>query len=48
MSPKNLAKPKASDLDKHRHALLEALLAGDSLRATKLIDEAISNKWEPS
>jgi methanogenic corrinoid protein MtbC1/DNA-binding XRE family transcriptional regulator len=48
MSPKNLAKPKNSDLDKHRHALLEALLAGDSLRATKLVDEAISNKWEPS
>lgn len=48
MSPKYLAKPKTSELDKHRHALLEALLAGDQTRATELIDEAISNKWEPS
>jgi len=48
MSHKYSVKPKRNELAKTRSDLLHALIEGDQLIATRLIDKAISERWEPS
>jgi len=41
-------KPKESDLAKTRAELLDALVNGDQVQAMRLVDSAITSRWEPS
>ena len=48
MSHKCSVKPKRNELAKTRADLLQALIEGDQLTASRLVDAAISDRWEPS
>jgi methanogenic corrinoid protein MtbC1/DNA-binding XRE family transcriptional regulator len=48
MSQEYSVKPKKSELAKSQSDLLHALVEGDQLTASRLIDTAISERWEPS
>ena len=48
MNHQNSFVPRKNELTKIRTNLLEALIEGDQLVATRLIDTAISERWEPS
>ncbi|MDE0592966.1 MAG: cobalamin-dependent protein [Dehalococcoidia bacterium] len=48
MSQNYSVKPRKSDLTKSHEELLTALIAGNQLLATRLVDDAIALRWEPS
>ena len=48
MSQEYSVKPKKNELSKTRGGLLHALIEGDQLTASRLVDTAISERWEPS
>ncbi|MBG82490.1 MAG: helix-turn-helix domain-containing protein [SAR202 cluster bacterium] len=48
MSQKFSVRPRKTDLEKHRQNLLMALIEGDSVGATRLVDDVVSKRWEPS
>jgi len=48
MSQRYSVKPRKNELAKHREGLLHALIEGNQLAAGHLVDEAISERWEPS
>jgi hypothetical protein len=48
MSQKYSGKPRKTDLAISQGKLLPALIEGDQLGATLLVDSAISKRWEPS
>jgi len=48
MSQRFSVKPKKNDLMKNRDDLLSALTDGDQLSAIRLVEDAITLRWEPS
>ncbi|MGY8761154.1 MAG: cobalamin-dependent protein [Nitrospinaceae bacterium] len=48
MSHKYSVKPKKVELAKAREKMLTALIEGNQLEATQLVDSAIVDRWEPS
>ena len=48
MSQSYSVTPRKTDLTKSQKELLAAMVAGDQLLATRLVDDAISLRWEPS
>ena len=48
MSHKYSVKPKKVELAKAREKMLSALIEGNHLEATQLVDSAIVDRWEPS
>ena len=48
MSHKYSVKPKKVELAKAREKMLTALIEGNQLEATQLVDSAIVERWEPS
>jgi methanogenic corrinoid protein MtbC1/DNA-binding XRE family transcriptional regulator len=48
MSHKYSVKPKKVELAKAREKMLSALIEGNQLEATQLVDSAIVDRWEPS
>ena len=48
MSQNYLVKPRKSDLAKSQEELLTALISGNQPLATRLVDDAIDLRWEPS
>ena len=48
MSHKYSVKPKKVELSKAREKMLTALIEGNQLEATQLVDSAIVDRWEPS
>ena len=48
MSQSYSVKPRKSDLAKSHEELLTALISGNQLLATRLVDDAIAARWEPS
>jgi methanogenic corrinoid protein MtbC1/DNA-binding XRE family transcriptional regulator len=48
MSQQYSVKPKKNELAKIRGDLLHALIEGDQLTASRLVDAAIGERWEPS
>ena len=40
--------PRKTELAKHREGLLQTLIEGDQFAATRLVCQAISERWEPS
>jgi methanogenic corrinoid protein MtbC1/DNA-binding XRE family transcriptional regulator len=48
VSQKYSVKPRKTDIANTREKLLSALIQGDQLGATRLVDSAISERWEPS
>ncbi len=48
MSQRFSVKPKKNDLMKNRDDFLSALTDGDQLSAIRLVEDAITLRWEPS
>lgn len=48
MSQNYSVKPRENEIAKKRQELLDALISGDQLAATQVVDNLVSQRWEPT
>ena len=48
MSQNYSVKPRKNEIDKTRQELLDALISGDQVAATQVVDNLVSQRWEPA